>query len=507
MSDRADHTAPAALPTGSLRRRVTLTAAVVSGSALVVVALAVHGLFGIVVARSENTVLTDRVQLARQLAQQGVDPAELIARVDNRSVRARLVLGDGSVYGSLSTRHAKQTRTRTVVLNGAGTSDRARLTVQVDTPLLDKLRSRLGTVLIGVTATALIVITAALWFGLRRALAPLDSMTRLAGEIAHGRRGRRLAPTRRDTELGRTAAAFDDMLDALEGAEARARASEQQMRAFVGDAAHELRTPIAGIKAIAEAVLHQPAGIETEQREHMYLLLVREAQRASRLVEDLLDMARIDAGLTLYPRPVDVHDLVRHQVDRIRILHPEIEVRLTGGPLRAIVDPERVDQVLANLLTNACQAMPDGGTLTVTVSRTPERPGSGADAAAPTPGEPESFAIVVADTGPGVPPAERERVFDRLVRLDPSRDRRHDGAGMGLAIARGIARAHGGDLRCVAPPPGSTGAVFILTVPVASRSPADVGPRPADAGPEPADLGPGRADVGPELSPGPAPHC
>ncbi|MDR7172096.1 signal transduction histidine kinase [Nocardia kruczakiae] len=462
---------PPALPTISLRRRVTLTAAAISGLALIVVALAVHSLFGVVVARSANTVLTDRVQLARQLAQQNTPPAELIARVDNRSVRARLVLTDGSVYGSLSPRHAGDgsPRTRTVTLGGGGTVDRARLTLQVDTPLLTALRSRLGLVLIGVTATAIVAITAALWVGLRHALAPLDSMTRLAREIARGGRGRRLSPTRTDTELGRTASAFDEMLDALEGAEARARASEQQMRAFVGDAAHELRTPIAGIKAMAEAVLHQPADTGPEERERMYLLLVREAQRAGRLVEDLLDMARIDAGLTLYRQSVDLYELAHAQVDRMRILHPDIDFRLTGHTVLTLADPERVGQILVNLLANACQATPPGGAVSLTVGTV------GDTDTGITPSE-----IRVADTGPGVPATEREHIFGRLVRLDTSRGRRRDGAGMGLAIARGIARAHGGDLRCVEPPPGTTGAVFVLTLPAREVGPTSPeGPSPA----------------------------
>ncbi len=438
------------LPTVSLRRRVTLTAATVSGIALIIVALAVHALFGIVVGRSENTVLTDRVQLARQLALQNTPPAELITRIDNRSVRARLVLTDGTTYGSLSTRHAAEGgATRTVTLTGPGEASRARLTVQVDTPLLTTLRARLGRVLIAVTAAAIVIITAALWGGLRRALGPLDSMTGLAREIARGGRGRRLSPTRTDTELGRTAGAFDEMLDALEGAEARARASEQQMRDFVGDAAHELRTPIAGIKAMAEAVLHQPADTGTEEREQMYLLLAREARRAGRLVDDLLDMARIDAGLALHRESVDLYDLVRTQADRMRVLHPDIEFHVTGQPTRAAVDPERIAQVLVNLMSNACRAMPRGGTVQLDVGDGPA---------------PDLAEIRVTDTGPGVPETEREHIFDRLVRLDTGRDHRRDGAGMGLAIARGIARAHGGELRCAAP--DSTGAVFILVLPI-----------------------------------------
>ncbi|MBO0855727.1 MAG: HAMP domain-containing histidine kinase [Nocardia sp.] len=441
------------MATTSLRRRVLITAIAVSGVALIVVALAVQSLFVVVVARSENTVLTDRIQLARQLAQQNTPPAELIRRVDNHSVRARLVLTDGGTYGSLTPAHSRRTaatHSRTITLTGPGVLNRGRLTVQVDTPLLENLRSRLGWVLVGVTAAAIVIIAAALWFGMRNALAPLDSMTRLARDIARGGRGRRLSPTRADTELGRTAAAFDEMLDALEGAEARARNSEQRMRAFLGDAAHELRTPIAGIQAMAEAVLHQPADLDTDERDRMYALLVREAQRAGRLVEDLLDMARIDAGLTLHRDTVDLYELVRAQTERMRMLHPEITFELTGTAIQADIDADRVGQILVNLLGNAAQAMPGGGEVRIAVE----------------PAAAQTARVRITDTGPGIPDAERERIFDRLVRLDQGRDRRRQGAGMGLSIARGIARAHGGDLICQPPPPGTSGAVFVLTLPL-----------------------------------------
>lgn len=447
----ADPGARGSMRTVSLRRRVTLTAATVSGIALIVVAIIVHSLFAVVVSRTEATTLTDRVQLARQLARQGTAPGTLIARIDSRSVRARLVLADGRAYGSLTPHREAENvaAARRVVLTGPGQLDRARLTVQIDEPLLARVRSRLVWVLITAVAAALLLIAGGLWFGVRRALAPLDSMTRLARDIARGHRGSRLSPDRTDTELGRTASAFDEMLDALEGAESRARASEQQLRAFVGDAAHELRTPVAGIRAIAEAVLHEPADADPEERQRMYLLLAREAQRAGRLVEDLLDMARIDAGLQLHSEPVDLYELTGIQLDRVRMLHPGVEFRLDGQPVRTIADSERIGQILVNVLNNACQAMPAGGTVTVHVEA-----------------RDELARITIADTGPGIAPADRERVFDRLVRLDAARAARSGGSGLGLPIARGIARAHGGDLRCIEPENGR-GARFLLTLKIA----------------------------------------
>ncbi|MGW4242437.1 sensor histidine kinase [Nocardia sp. NPDC004722] len=450
------------MKTVSLRGRVTLTAALVSGIVLVLVAVVVHGLFGLVMTRSENTVLTDRVQLAKQLSQQGVSPEDLVSRVDTHSVRVRLVLADGHTYGSLDHRLAEDssTRTRFVRLTGPGTLNDARLTLQIDTPLLARVQSRLGLLLILATTGAIAVIVVGLWFLVRRALAPLDTMTRLARDIAHGHLGRRLNPSRTDTELGRTAAAFDEMLDALEGAlrdtaaaESRARASEQQIRVFVGDAAHELRTPITGVRSLAEAVFQQPADTDPEDRQRMLLLLVRETQRAGRLVDDLLDLARIDAGLHLRLEPVNLRALVETHLDRMRMLHPHTEFHLTGTPATAMVDAERITQILTNLLANACQAMKDHGTVTVDIRESSS----------------STVELTITDTGPGIPAEDRDRIFDRLVRLDHARDNRPDGSGLGLAIARGLARAHGGDLACSAPAPGSTGAVFVLRLPTDDR--------------------------------------
>lgn len=438
--------------TVSLRRRVTLTTAAVLGAVLILVSLVVHGLFAVAVNRSQNAVLADRVQLAQQLSKQNTSPAELLARIDARSVRTRLVLADGRSFGSLNTQREDQSavKTKHVLLTGQGELDHAKLTLQLDTKLLAGAQSKLVEVLAGTTAAALLVIVLGLPFGIRRALAPLDTMTLLARDIARGRRGQRLSPDRTDTELGRTATAFDEMLDALEGAEARANASEEQIRTFVADAAHELRTPISGIRAIAQAILQQPLDADPEARQRMQLLLVREAQRAGRLVDDLVELARIDAGLQLRPAPTDLYDLTAAQLDRMRLLRPDIEFELAGAHVIAAVDPERINQVLLNLLENACQAIQGDGAVTVLIR--------GADGLAE---------LTVRDTGPGVPPSERERIFDRLVRLDQAREQRADGSGLGLAVARGIAKAHGGELFCADPPAGQTGAVFVLRLKIA----------------------------------------
>lgn len=439
------------LGTVSLRRRVTVATVAVFAIVLVAMTVVVDASFTVIVDRSVTAVLNDHAQLARQLAAQNIAPMELVDRLETRSVRARLVLTDGEVFGSLKARAggddtAKMRRLR--LANTSGPLAGAQLTLEVDGRLIAGARGRLVRVLVLVAVVAIVVIAVGVPFVVRRALSPLDAMTRLARGVAGGRRGERLWPQPGDSELGRTAAAFDDMLDALEGAEHRAVMSEEGMRRFVADAAHELRTPIAGIAAAAEAVLQQPSDGDPQTRQRLLLLLGQDAVRASRLIEDLLDLARIDTGLSLQREVTDLRDVVDAQVQRARLLHPGLSLRVEGKGVAPNVDAARIGQVIANLLNNACEVTPAGATVRISVSRT------GA-----------TVAVAVCDAGPGVADEDRERIFGRLVRLDAARNQRAEGAGLGLTIARGIARAHGGDLTCQPSRPGSAGAVFVLWLP------------------------------------------
>lgn len=157
-------------------------------------------------------------------------------------------------------------------------------------------------------------------------------MTALAGQIARGRRGDRLSPTRTETELGRAAAAFDVMLDALEGAETQAWSSEERTRRFVADAAHELRTPITGIAAAAEAMLHYTDGADAEQRQRLELLLMRESHRAARLVDDLVNLACLDAGIELHREPVELCGLAPSRSTESGYCIPRSPSRSTERP-------------------------------------------------------------------------------------------------------------------------------------------------------------------------------
>ena len=185
------------------------------------------------------------------------------------------------------------------------------------------------------------------------------------------------------------------------------------------------------------------------ERQQLEMLLVRESQRAGALVADLLAAARLDAGFEPDRRPVSLRALAEAEVERARLLHPQATMTLTGPDLVVAADPAQIAGILRNVVDNALRsAGPHGAVHVIT------RPA------------PDHVVVEVWDDGPGVPPGERLRIFERLVRLD--RARSEPGSGLGLAIARGYARAHGGDLTC--DNPHGVGAVFRLTLPL----PADV---------------------------------
>ncbi len=452
------------LHTGSLRRRVTWSSLAVLVAVLVLMLVAADVAFTAQSRRDLTGLVADKAHLASQLARARVPPAELVRRVQAPEVAVSLVTAAGAEYGRAPNDPLfRGTGSPVVHRLLAGGSE---ITLAGDVTAISAAQQRLRRVLLLVGLLAVVVAATVLLATTRLALAPLDTITALARSIAGGDRGRRLSPARTDTELGRTAAAFDGMLDALEGterqakasearalaSEARALTSEARTRQFVADAAHELRTPLAGVQAAAEASVSP--GLPEPERQRLHVLLVREAQRAGRLVEGLLALARLDAGQLPRREPVELLDLARAEAERVRLLSPGRDVEVCGQPVTVAADAQQVSQVLANLLDNARRYA--AARIDVQVTR---------DAGAAV--------ITVADDGPGIPEADRQRVFDRLVRLDTARTQPNSGspaqgssgAGLGLAIARGFARAHGGDLRCVPPAAGSAGAVFRLDLP------------------------------------------
>lgn len=253
------------------------------------------------------------------------------------------------------------------------------------------------------------------------ALRPLNRVVQTARRIQAGRSGERLNPSRTDTELGGMAVAFDEMLDALEAALRQAKASEEQTRRFLAEAAHQLRTPIAGIQASVESLTFARTRAD---RDRLLANVGQEASRAGRRVAALLRMARLERGDRPVRRPCDAASLCREEAERAAVLAPNLEVtaHVTDRSETIDVDPDAIREALANLLDNGRRHA--ATRIDVTFARNGD-----------------TAEVSVVDDGPGLPERVGERAFDPFVVLDG-----HGGSGLGLAIARGIARAHGGDL-------------------------------------------------------------
>jgi len=287
-------------------------------------------------------------------------------------------------------------------------------------------------------ATAVIVSL----FVTRRIVAPVVAMRRASTRIADGRYAERVPVTSKD-ELGELAVQFNRMAETLERI-------EQMRRDLIADVAHELRTPLASITGYIEAMLDSVIAPEPEA----LLRLHREAKRLQRLVADLQELSRVEAGqVPLHPHRVEVREVVEAAAARLRPQFDEkgIDLRIdaaTGLP-PILADPDRIAQVLTNLLGNALQYTPRGGRVEVRL-----RPLNGA------------VGIAVSDTGLGIPPEHLPHVFDRFYRVDRSRARASGGSGIGLTIVRHLVEAHGGSVRAESAGPGK-GSTFTVTLPTA----------------------------------------
>ncbi|HYW32428.1 MAG TPA: ATP-binding protein [Gemmatimonas sp.] len=285
------------------------------------------------------------------------------------------------------------------------------------------------------------------YFLAKRSLAPVASMSARAAEIGASTLHERL-PAESQDELGDLARTVNGLLDRLE-------ASFAQQRRFMADASHELRTPTAILRTEADVTLSQGHRSESEYRESL-AIMQDTARRLTRIVDDIFLLARADAGhLVMHPELVHLEDVVHHAMRGVRQLAERRQVALVleavvEAPL--VADADLLGRVLLNLLDNAIKHSAPGDTVSVRMS---------------SEGAEQGHAVTVADTGPGIPAAEWERVFERFVRLDSVRSRSENsatsGAGLGLGIARRIAEMHRGQLELVESRLGRT--VFRLTVP------------------------------------------
>lgn len=302
----------------------------------------------------------------------------------------------------------------------------------------------------------------------RRSLRPLERVAHTAirvselpldrGEVAQIP-GVDPVDTDERTEVGTVGAALNRMLGHVESSLAARHESETQVRQFVADASHELRTPLASIRGYAELVRRSPDVVPAGTLRALDRI-ESEASRMSALVEDLLLLARLDAGRPLERAEVDLtvlaidaaadaHAASRDHVWRLELPGGEDDPDLPEPPDAVVVgDEARLRQVFTNLLGNARVHTPPGTTVTLSVR--PER---------------ERVVVVVSDDGPGIPASLASSLFQRFSRGDSARNRDGGSTGLGLAIAQAIVAAHGGEITVRSAPAPATGATFEVALP------------------------------------------
>ena len=289
----------------------------------------------------------------------------------------------------------------------------------------------------------------------RRDLAPLDRVAATARRVSQQRLERGevavedrvpASATEAGTEVGQVGQALNELLDTMESALSVRHASEQRVRQFVADASHELRTPLASIRGYAELSRRESQPVPPGVR-HALDRVEAESLRMQGLVEDLLLLARLDAGRPLEREPVDLTLVCLDTVSDARAAGQDHTwvLDLPEDPVELVGDEARLRQVLVNLLANARTHTPPGTTVTTGLRAT-------ADA----------VEVVVEDDGPGIPERLQETVFERFARGEDSRSRAAGSTGLGLSIVAAVARAHDGHVR-VESRPGQTR--FVLTLP------------------------------------------
>jgi signal transduction histidine kinase len=426
----------------SLRRRVTFAG--VGVVALVVVALDAFVYLTLRDRMESNLgqVLDAREQLVGQLGEE-LSAEALSDRLDDLGLRAVVRTGDGRVL------HSRGVAEPTETLPAGGDegealegrvvplADGGEVAVLASRAAIDETLQRLlllagvGTVVVIVLAYALLARTSAV------VLRPVRDVAVTARRIGAGRSGERLSSRPHDVELAEMVAAFNEMLDALEAAVERSQALEQASREFLADAAHQLRTPIAGIRASVGTLLRTD---DPDDHNRMLDHLARESARTARLLSSLLRVAQLDRRQPPALQHASVAELVGMVVERQRTLAPHLSFTVDGADDTVVViDRDGIHEAISNLLDNAVRHA--AATIRVTTAT-----------------DTDDITVRVADDGPGVPPHQQERVFDRFVSLDGG------GSGLGLAIARGIAEQHGGWL-------SYTDGAFVLRLPRSGRGP------------------------------------
>jgi histidine kinase len=329
----------------------------------------------------------------------------------------------------------------TLILSAALIASRS-----IDPALLASFRVTLNQALLFAASAATLAGLLASLLLMREILRPLHQLARSSRRIADGHYGERVAVPASD-ELAEVAGSFNQMAEALEQV-------EQQRIALIGNVAHELRTPLAGLEGYLEGLVDGvlPQDVET------FDAMQHELRRLRRLVDDLQTLSRVEAGqVPQCIEAVDLAAIARRVVAQLQAQAGERKLRLAGTPgdgeILVRADADRAAQVLINLIGNAIQYTPEDGRVTVRLLTGPGR-----------------ALVQVEDTGVGIPPQALPYLFERFYRVDPSRARGSGGSGIGLTIARHLAWAMGGDITAASPGLGQ-GSTFTLSLPLVEQGP------------------------------------
>ncbi len=283
-----------------------------------------------------------------------------------------------------------------------------------------------------------------------RAMRPISALTSTAGAIAAtGDPSRHMPVPQADDEVGELARTLEQMLRSLDAARAEREAAMRKQREFVADASHELRTPLTSVLANLELLQASLRDPRQEDDRAMIDSALRSSRRMSRLVGDLLLLARADAGRASRKQPCDLAEVAGNAAAEVAPVLGERELAIDNERVLTVDgNPDELHRMVLNLLDNAGRHTPPGSTIELRLRA------EGPDAV-----------VEVADDGPGIPPAMRAQVFDRFVRGDgPADTAVGPGSGLGLAIVHAVAAAHGGTVEVTEPEGG--GALFRIRIPL-----------------------------------------
>jgi histidine kinase len=312
---------------------------------------------------------------------------------------------------------------------------------EMSSDLFTNFRAAVTEALLVSTTAALVSAIIVSLFVSRRVVTPIRQMMQASQRIAAGRYQERVDVASED-ELGQLAHSFNQMAATLEQTEA-------MRRDLIANVAHELRTPLASIKGYMEGMIDGVLPTQPETFQQIY----HEADRLQRLVNDLQELSRVEAGaFKLERRPLAIADLIQQTAAHLRAQFEEKEVtlqlNLPDNLPQVLADKDRISQVLLNLMGNALQYTPPGGSVTVT-----------------TKVENPELLVSIGDTGIGVSAEHLPHIFNRFYRVDKSRSRAGGGSGIGLTIAKHLIEAHGGHIWAASEGEGR-GSIFTFSLPL-----------------------------------------